>query len=91
MERRLGPFFAVLVSLVGGALLMIGPPEREPGFWRAVGVAVVSCAIFCVAFVAFAWSVLRNQGTAAWVVGVPAVLAWEWLTAVVARRFALRS
>jgi uncharacterized BrkB/YihY/UPF0761 family membrane protein len=140
MERRIGPFFAVLVSLLGGALLMIavivfvfygycedycdkpprsdwkafwaalpwalgalgvmtgavalfmvGPPERRPGFWRAFGVAAVSCVIFCAAFVAFAWLVLGDHEGAGWVVGVPAVLVWEWLTAMVARRFALRA
>jgi hypothetical protein len=47
--------------------------------------------IFCAAFVAFAWLVLRDHEGAAWAVGVPAVLAWEWLTAVVARRSALRA
>jgi uncharacterized protein involved in cysteine biosynthesis len=140
MERRIGPFLAVLVSLVGGALLMIavivfvfygycedycdkpprsdwkafvaalpwalgalgvmtgavalfmiGPPERRPGFWRALGVAIVSCVLFGAAFVAFAWLFLRDHEGAAWAVGVPAVLAWEGLTALVARRAALRS
>jgi hypothetical protein len=140
MERRLGPFFAVLVSLAGGALLMIavvvfvfygycedacdrpartegkalmaalpwalgaigvmwgaaylfmiGPPERQPGVFRALGVAVVSCLVFGAAFVAFAALFLSDHQGLAWVFGVPAVLGWEALTALAARRFAVRA
>jgi hypothetical protein len=140
MERRIGPYFAVLISLVAGALLviaaivfsfydycedycdkpprdnwkallaaspwalgatgvmtgavalfMVAPPERRPSFWRALGVAVASCLLFGGLFVAFVAIALGDHEGAAWAFGVIAALAWEWLTAVVARRVAVRS
>ena len=140
MERKLGPYFAVLVSLVAGALLMIalivfafygyceescdkpprdvwkailaalpwalgavglmwgaaylfmiGPPERRPGLWRALGIALGSCVLFGAAFTAFALLFVSDHQGAAWAFGIPAVLVWEWLTALVARRLALRT
>jgi len=140
MERRIGPFFAVLISLAGGALLMIavvifvfygycedycdkpprsdwkaftaalpwalgaiglmwsaaylfmiGPPERRPAVFRALGVAVLSCLVFGAAFVAFAALFLGDHEGLAWLFGVPAVLGWEALTALAARRLALRA
>ncbi len=140
MERKIGPFFAVLISLVAGALLMIalivftfygycedycdkpprddwkaflaalpwalgaiglmwgaatlfmiGPPERRPGIWRALGLAFGSCVLFGAAFAAFALLFLSDHEGLAWAFGIPAVLVWEWLTARAARRLALRT
>jgi hypothetical protein len=140
MERFLGPFFAVFVSLLGGALVlvsvvgywlygycedecnkpprthsdafmaalpvgiaalcvmtvaaylfMIGARGARPSWWSAVGVAVASCALFGAAFVALL-SLGDGAGdrTTAWLVGVPAVIVWEALTAVAARALARR-
>jgi hypothetical protein len=141
MERRLGPLFAVFVSLLGGALVivtvvgfalygycedycdkpprsdskafftmlpfgiaavavmtgavylfMIGARRSRTSWWRALAVAAGSCVIFGGAFWALVW--LDNgirDGTTAWVVGVPAVIVWEALTALAARRLATRS
>jgi FtsH-binding integral membrane protein len=138
MERLLGPFFAVFVSLLGGALVVVttvgyalygycedycdGPKrsnteafttmlpfgiaavavmtgavylfmagESRTSWWRALAVAATSCLVFGGAFWALVW--LDNgllDGTAAWLVGVPAVIVWEALTAVAARRLARR-
>jgi hypothetical protein len=141
MERLLGPFFAVFVSLLGGALVivtvvgfalygycedscdkpprsnwdafttmlpfgiaavgvmtgavylfMIGARRPRTSWWRALAVAAGSCVIFGGAFWVLVW--LDNgirDGTTAWVVGVPAVIVWEALTALAARRLATRS
>jgi uncharacterized BrkB/YihY/UPF0761 family membrane protein len=140
VERKIGPFFAVLVSVVAGALLvialivfafygycedycdkpprdngkavlaalpwalgalglmwgavylfMIGPPERRPAAWRALGVALGSCVLFGAAFIAFAVLFVSDHEGAAWAVGIPAALLWEWVTARAARRFAVRA
>ena len=141
MERRIGPFFAVLVSLVGGALLvlaaivfvlwgycedecdkpprtewaaltaalpfalgaiglmwvaaylfMIGPPERRGSWPRALGVAVGSCVLFTAAFAGLiALVTSAGEGTTPWIVGVPAVVVWEAVTSLAARRFAVRA
>ncbi len=141
MERLLGPFFAVFVSLLGGALVivtvvvyalygycedycdkpprsntdafvavlplglaalgvmtvaaylfMLGARRARPSWWRALGVAVVSCLVFGGAF----WALVSlddrvRDGTTAWLVGVPAVIVWEALTALAARGLARRS
>ena len=135
MERYLGPFFAVFVALLGGALAIVTvvgyalygycedacdkPPRSNwdafvaalpfgiaavvvmtfaaylfmigarPSWGRALAVAIVSCALFGVAF----WGLVSlddgvRDGTTAWLVGVPAVIAWETLTAVAARGLA---
>jgi hypothetical protein len=134
MERRLGPFFAVLVSLFGGALLVVTvvlyalygycedfcdkPPRKNwdafvsalPWGVAAIGVMTVAAYLFMlgarhagpswgralavfggafIGLVAIAAGV--RDGTTAWVVGIPAVIVWEALTALAARRLATRS
>lgn len=141
MERRLGPFFAVLVSLAGGALLvvtvvlyavygycedscdkpprnnwdafvaalpwgvaaigvmtvaaylfMLGARDARPSWGRALAVAVGSCVVFGGAFVGLVALIAGvRDGTTAWVVGIPAVIVWQALTALAARRLATRS
>ena len=140
MERFLGPFFAVFVALLGGALVivttvgyalygycedycdkpprsnwdafttmlpfgiaavgvmtgaaylfMLGARRTRPSLWRALAVAVVSCLVFGGAFWALVWldDGIRD-GTTAWLVGLPAVIVWEALTALAARGLARR-
>jgi hypothetical protein len=141
MERLLGPFFAVFVALLGGALVivttvgyalygycedycekpprsnwdafttmlpfgiaavgvmiaavylfMIGARRSRASWWRSCAVAVGSCLVFGAAFWGIVWldDGIRD-GTTAWLVGIPAVIVWEALTAVAARRLATRS
>jgi hypothetical protein len=141
MERRVGPFFAVFVSLLGGALVivtvvgyalygycedfcdkpprsnakafvtmlpfgiaavavmtgavylfMIGARRSRASWWRALAVAAGSCVVFGAAFLGLLWldDGIRD-GTTAWLVAVPAVIVWEALTALAARRLATRS
>ncbi len=82
---------AVGVMTVAAHLFMLGARRSRPSWRRALGVAVLSCAVSGGGF----WALVSldngiRDGTTAWLVGVPAVIVWEALTAVAARGLARR-
>ena len=88
------PFGIAAVAVMTGAvyLFMIGARRERASWWRALAVAVASCVVFGAAFLGLLWLAdgIRD-GTTAWIVAVPAVIVWEALTAMAARRLATRS
>jgi hypothetical protein len=82
---------ALGVMTVAAYLFMLGARRTRPSWPRAVGVAVLSCLVFAGSFWLLVWVYQgARDGTTAWLVAVPAVIVWEALTFLAARRLARR-